>query len=187
MLLAEEVPDQNAYRKFVMLIQLLQTRFGTTPIEGVEIGTMRGESAFYLLRELPNVQHLYTVDPWAYVPNSTMEQARPHDFHESNYYQTLERLQPLKARVTIVRDFSDDFFTYCIARQKQFDFLYIDGHHEAFQVDRDLQHAKQVLKPGGFLCGDDYVDCPGVAAQVHAHFGAARICVDRPSQIWWLV
>ncbi len=44
------------------------------------------------------------------------------------------------------------------------DMIYLDGSHEQDDVARDLEHAYAILRPGGVLLGDDYVNWPGVTA-----------------------
>jgi predicted O-methyltransferase YrrM len=184
MLYSSLFEDIFSYLTFSHLIRIIKNTFGNTPIEGVEIGTMRGASAFWLMTLLPNIMHLYTVDPWAHVDNSTMEQIRPQDFHNENYEVAKQVLDSLGSRITIVRDFSDNFFTRMKYESRQFDFIWIDGHHERFQVDKDIANAKILTKKGGLILGHDFVNCLGVKAGVEEAFKGKQVSVDQNSQIW---
>ena len=178
--------DPFAYFTFSHLVKTIKEAFGDQEIEGVEIGTMRGESAYWLMSTLKNIKHLYTVDPYAFVPNSTMEQVRPQEFHDENFQIAKQVLAPLGTRVTIIRDFSDNFFARMKYEGKMFDFVWIDGHHEKFQVDKDIKNAKAVTKVGGLILGHDYENCPGVKAGVQEAFQSNTVRLLKESQIWYV-
>lgn len=180
------IRDKFAYFTFSHLIKIIENHFGSKDLEGVEIGTMRGESAYWLMSTLKNITHLYTVDPYAHVDNSSMEQIRPQEFHNDNERIAKQVLAPLGARVTMVRDFSDNFFAKMKYQGTMFDFTWIDGHHEKFQVDKDIKNAKALTKSGGLILGHDYENCPGVKAGVQEAFLSNTVKMQPESQIWYV-
>jgi hypothetical protein len=46
------------------------------------------------------------------------------------------------------------------------DFIFVDGSHEELDVYLDLYHYYQLLKPGGFMWGDDWAGWEGVRTSV---------------------
>jgi hypothetical protein len=72
--------------------------------------------------------------------------------------------------VTIWRMTSAQFFVDFAGRV---DWVYIDGLHDYESVKADLYGARQILKPGGVIYGDDYGKKGGVAEAVD------EACPDR--------
>ena len=63
------------------------------------------------------------------------------------------------------------------------DIVYIDASHDYESVKKDIDAWVKVVKPGGYLCGDDYVHCwPGVIKAVNEYFGAEKVGIVSSSQ-----
>lgn len=135
---------------------------GMLPKQGIgaEIGVWKGEFSVEILRGA-DPRLLYLIDPWI---------KRDDDTHRASWYGTqrhhdMERIYEdvrlmferececgkvvIKrgASQEILKEFPDDYF----------DFVYIDGDHEYSAVRQDCFLAFQKVRPGGFICGDDYL------------------------------
>ena len=63
------------------------------------------------------------------------------------------------------------------------DIVYVDASHDYESAKRDIDAWVKVVKPGGYLCGDDYVHCwPGVIKAVNEYFGAEKVGIVSGSQ-----
>jgi len=131
-------------------IQVVKNRF-TGPIVGCEVGTFRGIHAEQMLRTLPNLIHLYLVDPYTMYEGYTDFENPSNQLLRRAEEEAKTRLQPYKNRIVWVREKFD-------AKQipEPLDFIYIDGQHTYEAVTHDIIHAEKLVKPGGIIAGHDY-------------------------------
>lgn len=67
-----------------------------------------------------------------------------------------------------------------------FDIIYIDAGHSEEDVDSDIAAWLPKLKPGGVICGDDYIEgWIGVIRSVDKNFGKENVSVVGNQQ-WWV-
>ena len=122
------------------------------PLKCLEVGTMEGRSATWLLDCLDSAT-LDCIDPctesWNYW-DTMMHNLSPHI--SSN-------------RCNIFHGYSDQILPQLISQELAYDFIYIDGGHNTLQVIRDIVMSCMLLKSGGIMAMDDYLwrpqDNPG--------------------------
>lgn len=131
-------------------------------VVGIEIGTCRAESTAFLLEKCPNIQRIFTVDPYkAY-----------DDWNGEITQETVDRfmkiakanLKPYKDRVRMIRETSNEAtnnFTGTLV-----DFIFVDGDHSYEQTLADCEAYYPFLKEGGLFCGHDYSSIEAVARAV---------------------
>lgn len=66
----------------------------------------------------------------------------------------------------------------------QADLIYIDAGHDYNSVAADLTHFSDLLRPGGYLIGDDY-HWPDVIAASHDVFGPTKV-IDKGGKFLWI-
>ncbi len=126
--------------------------------DGVEVGTRQGKFAEALLRSWHG-RLLHCVDPWLdmtederYVDRSNVSQ----DVHDRYFREATVRLTRFGDRCQIHR------LTSLHAAEKfadrSLDFAYLDARHHAEAVTEDLELWAPKIRPGGLLCGHDYLD-----------------------------
>lgn len=135
---------------------------------GVEIGVWRGDTT---ARFLERAGHVHLVDPWDLEQYRTREfrqflesyrhivgSTDPEDFRQ--HYCDVEAsvrsrfaLHPVTFHKMTSREFFDTF-------TEKVDWVYIDGLHDYLNVLADLYGARNILKPGGMIYGDDYGNKP---------------------------
>jgi hypothetical protein len=139
---------------------------------GVEVGVKAGEYSEVLCKANPNL-HLYSVDPW--LVREEYHDGRGQALFDSYEAKARRLLKPYNC--TILKELS------CNA-VKQFgrrslDFVYIDGHHNLFNVIHDLHHWSMVVRPGGIIAGHDYARYKNQAMHVpqgvHAYVDSYQI------------
>lgn len=123
---------------------------GTPDIHYLQIGAYCGDASVWLLRNV--LTHpsstLADVDTWR---GSAEVDHEAIDFDE---VQALYAKQTAPFdNVAAFHSTSDDFF---LGTTKVFDFIYIDGSHQAHQVLRDAVNADARLRSGGIMAFDDY-------------------------------
>lgn len=127
-----------------------------------EIGSFKGDFAALILA-IGQPKELHLIDPWKHEASPVYEKAwYGGKTDQSQMDAIFERVQKRfqkqigSGQVTVHRkpseaahaDFPDAYF----------DWIYIDGNHLYEFVAKDLQLFYPKVKPGGFICGDDYGD-----------------------------
>jgi len=117
-----------------------------------EIGVFKGVFAEQILKKQPSELHL--VDPWLSYPGKQDRCYSALQVEMDLIYDSVVEKFKKNKNVKIHRRsskqaaaaFCDDFF----------DWIYIDADHSYHAVKEDLELWFQKVKPGGFLCGDDF-------------------------------
>ena len=163
---------------------------------GVEIGVQQGLFSESLLTRWKG-KHLISVDPWREAGADYLDGANvAQDAHDRFHRETLERLAPFGARSSVWRMYGDEAAER-IAHHSM-DFVYIDARHDYEAVLSDLATWIDKVRPGGVLCGHDYVDADedtgfGVKRAVDEFFASERrlpvkvTLRDRPWRTWYVL
>lgn len=119
---------------------------------GIEIGTCRAESTYYFLDKCPNIEKLFTIDPYkAYDDwNGEITQETVDRFQEI----AKKNLKKFGDRVRMIRETSSEAannFTDTFV-----DFIFVDGDHSYDATLADCETYYPFLKKGGIFCGHDY-------------------------------
>lgn len=154
-------------------------------LKGIEIGTCRGESTYYFLDKCPNIETLYTIDPYKGYQDWNGEITQD----DVDKFRTVaeKNLKKFNKKVTMIREesvkaasnFSDE----------DFDFIFVDGDHsyEATLADCEAYYPK--LKKGGIFCGHDYQTLENVKRAVDdfriKHKITAPINLSLNSAFFW--
>lgn len=120
---------------------------------GVEIGVYKGEYTKILAK---SGLEIYGVDPWLAYSDYPYYTTREQDQKvlDTQYTDVVKLLSPYpkckivrKTSMDAVMDFKDN----------SIDFVYIDGNHSFKYVAEDICEWVKKVKPGGFVCGHDYI------------------------------
>ncbi|HTW40698.1 MAG TPA: class I SAM-dependent methyltransferase [Solirubrobacteraceae bacterium] len=127
-----------------------------------EIGTWRGDFARWILTSR-HPKLLYLVDPWEYRSEGAYERARfggrTNDGQaemDAMHRAVVERFRKNidRGQVEVRRARSlDAASTFA---EDSLDWVYVDGDHTYDGVMADLEAYFRVVKPGGYLAGDDF-------------------------------
>tara|TARA_B100000214_G_scaffold366340_1_gene335159 strand:- start:49 stop:657 length:609 start_codon:yes stop_codon:yes gene_type:complete len=140
---------------------------------GAEIGVWMGNTSTLFLKK--GLKKFYMVDAYSVEPykentersyqeylakyqpiTGEIAEAGFQKFYDRVYEEIKERFKDLP-EVKICRMTSDKFFEeYLPTKDTKLDWIYVDGDHSYEGCLRDLENAIKVVKPGGFILGDDY-------------------------------
>lgn len=117
-------------------------------INVLEIGTGKGESAYYLLEICPNIKNLLTIDPYKEYQdwNGVIDQATL-DIHKKVAYENLSEFEG--------RAWIEETFNILVKEDSPYDVLFIDGDHAFDAVLNDLNQTYQFVKVGGIVAVHD--------------------------------
>ena len=131
----------------------------------LEIGAYAGASTIEFATALRTAQIapylMYSVDPWdAYLDAINNPRIHYRMMNRDLANGNVLRLFVRNIRAAMVSDVcrqirgrSEEMLP--LLQGQQFDFVYVDGDHAPAAVTRDLNEAQRLLRPGGYLCGDD--------------------------------
>lgn len=113
----------------------------------LEIGVFEGRTTRWLLDRF-GLAHLVAVDPFAMQPTLCQwEGIRERFEHNIAPHRHRVTVYPLPSRIAL-----PEF----LVRDERFDFIYVDGSHEATDVLFDAVMALHLVPVGGLICFDDY-------------------------------
>jgi len=121
-----------------------------------EIGVWNGGFSTVILEQTQPAE-LHLIDPWLYQPdfrNTAFGRPRNESRMDEMHNEVAAKFAD-DPRVRLHRGLSDKVMA--TFPDSYFDWVYIDGNHNAPHVDRDLAHAFRKVKAGGIISGDDYL------------------------------
>jgi predicted O-methyltransferase YrrM len=142
------------------LMQTIKQHLGKVNT-AIEIGTWRGDYAAVMCHQLkPN--RFYAVDPFALYegytdkPNPTeFANQRNLDILADQVKHKIASMLP-EGRSELIRDMSCNAVNQF--DDNSVDVVYIDADHKYEPVLADIRAWYAKVKPGGILCGDDYIE-----------------------------
>lgn len=137
-----------------------------TPSKILEIGSYEGASVCYLIEKLASIKpmEIHCVDTWEGGVEHQQGGGAETNMQsvESRFLQNTSRaIEMTQGHVDlqIHKGSSDLRLAQLLSEGKQgyFDFIYVDGSHQAPDVLCDAVLAFRLLKPGGMMVFDDYL------------------------------
>lgn len=125
----------------------IQRYFGDKKIVGAEVGVWSGTNSLNILKNMPNIDKFYAIDPW-----------KPYDsssrcLEEIKWAEDLTRARLSKFKNCIILKKSGTEAVKDI--KEELDFVYIDGDHIYESVKEDIGNYYKLIKKGGVLAGHD--------------------------------
>ncbi|MFP3567190.1 class I SAM-dependent methyltransferase [Paraburkholderia sp. SIMBA_030] len=136
------------------------------PEKILEIGSYEGASACYLIETLAKEQaiEIHCVDTWEGGIEHQAGGTAEADMSsvESRFYHNVRlatRHSSDRVELVVHKGYSDECLSRLIAEGKKgyFDFVYVDGSHQAPDVLCDAILGFKLLKIGGVIAFDDYI------------------------------
>lgn len=129
-----------------------------------EVGVAEGLFSRDLLEA--GVERLYMIDNWGHIPGVTGDGSFPSEWHDKNYYDAVNRVQPYGWRAKMLRGLSTTMAASI--EDNSLDMVYLDAAHYYDGVLADLKVYYPKVKPGGIIAGHDYLNPDyGVKQAVH--------------------
>lgn len=162
------------------------------PLKCLQIGAYTGDATEWLLENILTHEDsvLYDVDPW-----TGSDEPAHHELDWKSVEDTyLERHKSSIAsgKLKVRKMTSDDFYNSDEGRQG-FNFIYVDGNHEAAQVLKDGLNGIYRLGVGAIIAFDDYLwtlgkglwadPKPAIDAIYYCHSNKFEV-IDKGQQIW---
>ena len=150
-------------------------------LRGIEIGTGAGDLTVTLLRDMPKISRLYTIDPWKHVDGREFEAGDPQERHDAAQKAARQRLDEFGDRVVIMPMTSKEALPHI---PEFVDFVWIDGDHSGETVEFDCDAYLPLVKPGGILGGHDYGQVHPLTEIIMKKFNS---CLNSGNDFTWWV
>jgi autotransporter strand-loop-strand O-heptosyltransferase len=122
--------------------------------KGVEVGTFKGEFSKEILNNWSGT--LFMVDVWKGLPNEEYSDVSNHNnFEHGVFHHAMNNIQGFENRAIMIRASSE--VSSNMFEDNSLDFVYIDANHAYDYVVQDIRLWYPKVKPGGYLCGHDYI------------------------------
>lgn len=124
--------------------------------KGVEVGTFKGEFSKEIMYLWDGT--LYMVDVWSPLnPDEYIDASNHSNFEQNHIYgEAIKNISGNEDRAIMVRAKSE--IAANMFEDGSLDFVYIDANHAYDYVVQDIALWYPKVKPGGYLCGHDYID-----------------------------
>lgn len=141
-----------------------------------EVGVFRGDFSARIL-EITSPRRLHLIDPWVHQEVPLWEK-RGDDFHLDcvRHVQSRFAQEIRERRVLIHQGFSTDVLP--LFPTGHFDWIYLDGDHRYATVREELEICRSRVKPGGLICGHDYIKPELYPPEKRARFGVVPAVLD---------
>jgi predicted O-methyltransferase YrrM len=141
----------------------------------IEVGSYEGSSAYWIMANMLRSpeSRLYCIDAWE------------GDGAQARYELFMRNIDELPARgqIEVMRDWSHKALLKLLQDGVRADLLYIDGSHAAPDVLRDMVLGFELVKPGGFMIGDDYLWADPRFGGQHV-LGRPKVAIDAFTTIY---
>tara|TARA_B100000287_G_C20565924_1_gene754492 strand:- start:80 stop:658 length:579 start_codon:yes stop_codon:yes gene_type:complete len=139
----------------------------------IEIGSYMGESTF--LFACSNIfSNIETIEPHDGEEEFNNIFDYDWDFVKKEFETNIRFFDNIKHHKDYSYNVVDKF------NNRNYDFVYVDGNHDYFSVERDLLSYSSKVKIGGFIGGHDYLpsEWPEVVRAIHN-------VVGKPDHVYW--
>jgi UDP-galactose transporter len=171
----QERIQERSFHEATHILYDLRTHLGNRPAKYLEIGSYTGISSSFMLSH-PFPTYATLVDPCVL----STEHFRGSLDQESTIRKNLASIVPnYPCNLTRPWDLHVGFSPAALPVGETFDIIFIDGDHSAKGVWADYNNTINLLRPGGFMVFDDYLDWQSS--------GAVRGAVDNIAKITDLI
>ena len=143
-------------KRWDVLIDLLKNE---DHYKGVEIGVLKGVASKQLLDNLPNLETLFMVDPWAGDKEflDTLDDKRNIKYwNYDELYEEVKNKVKNYGNAKIMRMTSEEASTHF--EDGELDWVFIDGNHSYEFAKQDIELWTPKIREGGWITGHDYAD-----------------------------
>jgi len=157
------IATNQAWSKRVAAMDILAKQSLDQDFTALEIGTWFGEGSTKIWgKYLKPGARLFLCDSWTKYASEVDIKKTPtyssmDKLHHIAINSVLKKVYELEERtggeVIVIRGKSAHVMASL--KPETFDFVYVDGSHYYWDVFRDIELAKMLIKDGGCLCGDD--------------------------------
>lgn len=128
---------------------------GKENLNFLEIGTWEGRSAIWFLDNIltHKTSKISCVDDFGGINNVNNAKIVVDGLRD----RLNENLKPYRGKYTVYDGNSRDVLKYLISKGEEYDCVYVDGGHDAYNCLFDGVFSFEMLKVGGYLIFDDYM------------------------------
>jgi len=164
----------------------------------LEIGSNEGQATCYLIEKLAELDpsqpaEIHCVDPWLdYDQSHSSDDMAGVEMRYDHNIGTIKSITGQNIQIIKHKAPSDIVLPTMLVQGKKnyFDFVYVDGSHQAPDVLFDALMSYQLVRPGGYIAFDDYtwseypiekkdpLRCPKIAIDAFTTIYGRKLYID---------
>ena len=152
----QELFEAHADDRYGLWIDLINRISQDRKVTIAEIGVWKGDFAVEILKNCPNVEKYFLVDPWRHLEDWKKPLNVTNARFDRAFVLTMKRLEFAKDRIAVLRGTTLEVVDRI--GDGELDLVYIDGDHTAKGIVIDLIKLFPKVKDKGVIGGDDYTD-----------------------------
>ncbi len=146
----------HSIKRYDLWMQLINKISQNKKVRIAEIGVWKGDFAYQVLKNCPNIEKYYLVDPWRHLKDWKKPFNVSNEQFNSVFETTMRKLDFAKDKICVLRGTTLEVVDQI--NDSELDLVYIDGDHTAKGIVIDLIKLFPKVKEGGVIGGDDYTD-----------------------------
>ena len=161
------------------------------PRRVLEIGSLEGQSTCYLIEKMAELNstelsEIHCVDPWMNYDELNTTNVHAAEMRFDSNITTIKSFTGQNISIIKHKDLSANVLPRMLAEGKKnyFDFVYVDGAHNAPDVLFDAVMAYELTKPGGLIVFDDYLWFNFASAENRNFIDYPKIAIDAFTNIY---
>lgn len=183
-ILDPEIPGQIGWQDMIAMARLAKN----VPRNGiiVETGPLFGRSSFVWSMNSDPTVRVFCIDPWVRekwiieLVEKAQNPAIPFSLKAFRHYTKKCK------NITAIKGYSPSVVERWWSTA--IDLYYDDSDHAEPGLSRNWDFWIQWVKPGGIVCGDDYVEsCPDVVRKVDAMASSWETVPGHAGLFWWMI
>jgi len=146
-------------RRFYANFKTIQHELAGKPINYMEVGVFLGSTAAWAIDNVlthPDARY-YGIDPWEWFKPMHRRFPTPEIWKEKMLDKVDSLRKKYDGKAEFIQGYSQDVLMQSRWKRQSMDFIYIDGHHTIQCVLRDFVLTWPLLKIGGIMFFDDYL------------------------------
>lgn len=152
----KKIFKNHSNNRNALWVQLINKISQKKKVRIAEIGVWKGDFAYQVLKNCPNIKKYYLVDPWRHLKDWKKPLNVSNGQFNSAFETTMRKLYFAKEKICVLRGTTLEVVDQI--NDSELDLVYIDGDHTAKGIVIDLIKLFPKVKEGGVVGGDDYVD-----------------------------
>lgn len=130
------------------------------PIMAIEVGCFEGRSTIWFADHLLRAENsrMYCIDGWCGGEEiDRLKLGYDMEVVKANFLNNISE-HPMNNKISVISDMSEKALSGLMSMYREIDFIYLDGSHTQRDTLVDLIYCTSLIKKGGVIIVDDYLN-----------------------------
>lgn len=133
------------------------------PVTAIEVGCFEGRSTLWFADHFLRAENskMFCIDAWSGGEEvSRLNLGYDMEVVKANFFNNINE-HPMKNKISVISDISEKALGNLMHFYRKIDFIYLDGSHTRRDTLVDLVYCTSLIKQGGVIIVDDYLNKMG--------------------------